>query len=94
MTYQPLYQQYGQEFGTPAQVLQNMAQLESTERADAVNQWDSNAKLGTPSGGIMQYIQPTYNQSLAEAQQARPDIFGQWGKQDWMNPEAQIALAS
>jgi len=36
-------------------------QRESGWRADVVNNWDSNARKGTPSKGLMQTIGPTFN---------------------------------
>jgi len=41
--------------------LQTMIQKESGGNPNAVNNWDSNAKKGTPSKGLMQTIQPTFN---------------------------------
>jgi len=35
-------------------------QQESGGRKNAINNWDSNAKLGTPSMGLLQVIAPTY----------------------------------
>ena len=40
--------------------IMNVIQHESGGRADAINGWDSNAKKGTPSKGILQYIDPTF----------------------------------
>lgn len=52
------------ELGQPASLLPNvlrrMAQ-ESGGNPRAINLWDSNAKKGTPSIGLMQTIQPTFN---------------------------------
>jgi SLT domain-containing protein len=36
-------------------------QRESSWKADVVNNWDSNARKGTPSKGLMQTIGPTFN---------------------------------
>lgn len=38
-----------------------MIQKESSWKADIVNNWDSNARKGTPSKGLMQTIGPTFN---------------------------------
>lgn len=35
--------------------------LESTGNPNAINNWDSNAKKGTPSQGLVQVIQPTFD---------------------------------
>lgn len=37
---------------------------ESTGRANAVNDWDSNAAAGTPSKGLMQLIDPTFRNAV------------------------------
>lgn len=39
-------------------------QQESNGSATVTNHWDSNAKAGHPSTGLLQYIQPTFNQWL------------------------------
>lgn len=41
--------------------LYNMIMHESGGNPNAINNWDSNAKAGTPSIGLMQTIQPTFN---------------------------------
>ncbi|MFP9128543.1 phage tail tape measure protein [Niallia sp. BSM11] len=41
--------------------LQTMAMKESGGNPKAINLWDSNAKRGTPSKGLMQTIDPTFN---------------------------------
>lgn len=38
----------------------NVIQHESGGRSNAVNNWDSNAQKGTPSKGILQFIDPTF----------------------------------
>lgn len=91
----PMFQQYGTMFGpsvTPS-LLSNVAKLESGYNPNAVNDWDINAQRGTPSVGMMQFIQPTFSGFLPQAQAARPDVFNRWTASDWRDPEAQIALA-
>jgi SLT domain-containing protein len=39
-----------------------MIQKESSGNPRAINNWDSNAKKGTPSKGLMQTIDPTFKQ--------------------------------
>lgn len=41
--------------------LATMIQHESAGNPNAINNWDSNAKNGTPSKGLMQTIDPTFN---------------------------------
>lgn len=47
--------------GEIAQII-NVANHESNNRSKGVeNDWDSNAKAGTPSKGVLQFIQPTFD---------------------------------
>jgi SLT domain-containing protein len=41
--------------------IRNMIMHESGGNPRAINNWDSNAAAGTPSIGLMQTIQPTFN---------------------------------
>ena len=43
------------------QVAATVAQHESGFNPSVVNNWDSNAQAGTPSAGLMQFIQPTFS---------------------------------
>jgi hypothetical protein len=51
-------------------VLRRMNQ-ESSGRPDIVNNWDSNARKGTPSKGLMQVIQPTFDAHVPEELRGR-----------------------
>ncbi|MGE6629828.1 transglycosylase SLT domain-containing protein, partial [Bacillus sp. NPDC077027] len=54
--------------GTPMSWLSGLmtiAQHESNGNPRAINLWDSNAKKGTPSKGLMQTIDPTFNSNKA-----------------------------
>lgn len=42
--------------------IRNMIMKESSGNPRAINNWDSNAKRGTPSKGLMQTIDPTFRQ--------------------------------
>ena len=42
------------------QKIMNVIMHESRGQANAINNWDSNAKAGTPSKGILQFIDPTF----------------------------------
>lgn len=44
-----------------ARGIRNMIEHESGGNPRAINNWDSNAAAGTPSIGLMQTIQPTFN---------------------------------
>lgn len=53
-----------QELGQPQSLVQTTLrrmQQESGGNPRAINNWDSNARRGTPSMGLMQTIQPTFN---------------------------------
>src|SRR5690606_9319359 len=50
--------------GSPAHWLDSLLrrmQQESGGNPNAINNWDSNARRGTPSKGLMQLIDPTFN---------------------------------
>jgi SLT domain-containing protein len=57
------------------------AMTESSGNPSAVNNWDSNAAAGTPSEGLMQTIQPTF------------DSYALSGHTDIMNPVDNIVAA-
>lgn len=48
--------------GADRQSIAQMIQHESGGNPNAINNWDSNAAKGTPSKGLMQTIDPTFNQ--------------------------------
>lgn len=55
-----------------------VAQHESGMNASAVNDWDSNAAAGSPSKGLLQFVEPTFRQHA-------------WpGHTDWLSPVDQI----
>ena len=93
-TYEQAFQRYGQAFGVSPDVLSRIAQLESSMDPQAINEWDINAQRGTPSAGIMQFIQPTFESFYSEAAAARPELFQELGPKDWMDPRQQIATAA
>jgi SLT domain-containing protein len=43
-----------------ADIVLNQMRTESSGNTQAINNWDSNAKRGTPSKGLMQVIDPTF----------------------------------
>lgn len=86
------FQQAEKAYGTSASLLSNIAKLESGFRPGVMNNWDSNAKAGTPSGGLMQFIRPTFNSFAQKAKAANPAAW-QGVKMDWMNPQAQVLAA-
>lgn len=62
------------------------AMQESGGNPNAVNDWDSNAAAGTPSKGLMQVIEPTWNSNTTDA-------IGQFAE-NWSNPIKSVAVAS
>lgn len=58
-----------------------------------VNDWDTNAAAGTPSGGPFQFIKPTYTAFARQARQANPAAW-KGVSNDWRNPYAQALAAS
>ncbi|MFC1402157.1 MULTISPECIES: transglycosylase SLT domain-containing protein [Streptacidiphilus] len=64
-----------------ADAISARAMTESSGNPDAVNDWDSNAAAGTPSKGLMQMIQPTFNSYALS------------GHTDIMNPVDNIVAA-
>lgn len=61
--------------------LATIAQHESGGNPNAVNRWDSNAKAGHPSAGLMQMIQSTFMANAVS------------GHTQWMNPIDQVAAS-
>lgn len=79
------------QYGVDPGIIDGIAKFESTYNPTAVNDWDSNAKRGTPSKGLMQFIQPTFNSYARSAMQANPAAWKNFnGKLDWMNPQQQM----
>jgi hypothetical protein len=81
--------QYGYDPG----VLIEVARLESGFRPGAVNDWDINAKNGTPSKGLMQFIEPTFKAYARQARDANPRAW-QGVNMDWLDPKAQALAAA
>ena len=55
-----------------------VARHESGMNPNAVNNWDSNAMAGTPSKGLLQFIEPTFR------------AYAWPGRNNWLNPVDQI----
>lgn len=91
--YDQILAQAGSAYGTNPALLSNIAQRESSFNPSAVNNWDSNAKAGTPSAGLFQFIRPTFDAYARHAQAANPAAW-RGVKADWMNPQAQALAAS
>ena len=72
-------------YGADADVLTKIAEKESGFKANAVNDWDSNAKKGTPSKGMFQFIEPTFKAYSAEAKKANPGAWAGLGEFNWLD---------
>jgi len=79
-------------YGANSKVLDSMTRRESSYR-DVVNDWDSNAKAGTPSAGILQFIEPTYRSFSKEARKANPAAW-KGVADNWRDPRAQALTAA
>lgn len=78
-----------QAYGANPRVLSEMARRESNfNTGDIANNWDSNAKKGTPSKGMFQFIQPTFQSMAPQAKAANP---GAWAgvSESWTDWKAQ-----
>jgi len=72
-------------YGADPKVLSEIARRESNFKPDAVNDWDSNAKKGTPSKGMFQFIEPTFNSMAPKAKAANPKAWEGLGPLNWMD---------
>lgn len=72
-------------YGADPNVLREIARRESNFKADAVNDWDSNAKKGTPSKGMFQFIESTFMSYAKQAKEANPKAWEGLGELNWMD---------
>ncbi|MBX3167262.1 MAG: transglycosylase SLT domain-containing protein [Candidatus Eremiobacteraeota bacterium] len=72
-------------YGADADVLTKIAEKESGFKANAVNNWDSNAKKGTPSKGMFQFIESTFKSYATEAKKANPGAWAGLGELNWLD---------
>ncbi|MCW2960726.1 MAG: peptidase [Thermoleophilia bacterium] len=71
-------------YGADAGVLGRIAELESSyDTGDIMNDWDINAINGTPSRGMFQFIQPTFEWLQPMAQAANPEAWSGMGTPNW-----------
>lgn len=87
--YQQDFAYAGNAYGVNPEVLDAIARLESNYTAGAKNDWDINARNGTPSEGLMQFIKPTFDAYARHAREANPEAW-RGVPMDWHNPRAQI----
>lgn len=91
MSYRDYAAWAAKQYGVDPGIIDGIAKYESGYRPDAHNAWDSNAQAGTPSRGIAQFIQPTFNAYAKEAAKANPNAWQKFGgKFDWLNPQQQL----
>jgi hypothetical protein len=83
----------GNAYGINPQFLLRIAQEESSMNPNAVNDWDSNAAAGIPSKGLMQFIQPTFEDFSRKAAAANPNAW-RGVQRNWLDPRAQLLAAS
>lgn len=81
-------------YGADANVLIEMARRESSFKTDAVNNWDSNAAKGTPSKGLFQFIEPTFNSMAPKAKAANPGAWANMGPFNWNDWRQQALVAA
>lgn len=76
-------------YGVNPQLLSEIARRESNfNTGDVANNWDSNARKGTPSKGMFQFIQPTFQSMMPQAKQANPQAW-QGVSENWTDWKAQ-----
>ena len=81
-------------YGADPKVLTEMARRESNFDTGVVNDWDSNAKKGTPSKGLMQFIEPTFKSMAPKAKAANPKAWEGIGEFDWNDWRQQALVAA
>jgi hypothetical protein len=78
-----------QAYGADPKVLSEIARRESNfNTGDIANNWDSNAKKGTPSKGMFQFIEPTARDMMPKAKAANPQAW-QGVSESWTDWKAQ-----
>ncbi|MBX3172460.1 MAG: transglycosylase SLT domain-containing protein [Candidatus Eremiobacteraeota bacterium] len=78
-----------QAYGADPKVLSEIARRESNfNTGDIANNWDSNAKKGTPSKGMFQFIEPTFKSMMPQAKAANPQAW-QGVSENWTDWKAQ-----
>lgn len=84
----------GLAYGTNPALLAAINKYEQSGTSNfVVNDWDSNAAAGTPSGGPFQFIKPTFDVFARQAREANPQAW-RGVKFDWRDPQAQALAAS
>lgn len=93
-TWQQQLSQAAGAYAVNPRLLQAINQREQSGTSDfVINDWDSNAQAGTPSGGPMQYVEGTFKGNARRAREANPAAW-RGTPLDWRNPYAQALAAS
>lgn len=78
-----------QAYGVNPTLLSEIARRESNfNTGDIANNRDSNAKKGTPSKGMFQFIEPTFQSMMPKAKEANPQAW-QGVSENWTDWKAQ-----
>jgi hypothetical protein len=91
--YRPFIDFAASQYGVNPNVLEAIAQRESGFNPNAKNNWDSNAKAGHPSEGIVQYIPSTFQSHSNAAYKANPKAW-QGVNRNFRDPQAQLLSAA
>jgi phage-related protein len=82
------------QYGANADTLKKLAFRESGYKSAAINTWDSNAKKGTPSAGMFQFIRPTFDRFYDLAKKQNPSFLSGLGEKNWLNWQQQAGVAA
>lgn len=93
-SYSPFIDYAGSVFGVNPAVLSSIARRESSFNPSALNDWDSNAKRGTPSYGMFQFIRPTFDSFYDKAVKYKPEEFAKLGPKNWKDWRQQALVTS
>lgn len=91
---QDFVKQAAQAYGADPNVMLEIARRESNFNPNAANNWDSNAKKGTPSKGLMQFIEPTFKSMAPKAKAANPKAWEGLGELNWLDWRQQALVAA
>jgi soluble lytic murein transglycosylase-like protein len=81
-------------YGVNPDMLVEIARRESSFNTKTVNDWDSNARRGTPSKGLFQFIEPTFKAYAKDAKKGDPKAWAGIEKMDWLDWRQQTITAA
>lgn len=83
------------QYGVDRGLLDSVARLESGYQPHVQNNWDSNAKAGIPSYGLMQFVKPTFDGFAKQAAAANPNAWARYnGQYNYRDPRQQALAAA